>query len=168
MNEKEQECLEQIHSELHELHAELDNLLASGKTHDDEEREAICDKIMALQDRAGDLAAANFAKMGLKVRGRHKTEARLRELYSQADGEHKGEIARFLFRWKSKRGLLVADDWMNDDPGDSAFRWILTRYSLCEGIQDGRPVPVDPRPEGPHGQKARRRDRSVFGLHHIL
>lgn len=128
------DSLEQIHSELRDLYGELGDLQASGKTHEHEEYEAVLDRIDAVQNRAVDFDEVKFARMGLKVRGRNRTEARLRELYSQADGEHKGEIVRFLSMWKSKRGLRVADDWMNDDPGDSAFRWILTRYSLCDGI----------------------------------
>ncbi len=78
---------------------------------------------------------SRYARMGLKVRGRHRTEARLRELYAAADDNGKGDLARFLVIWKSRRGLNVADDWIESDAPQDAFHHLLVRYALCDGIK---------------------------------
>jgi hypothetical protein len=99
------------------------------------EGSAELEDILRVQDRIRQKWEDHYQKQGLNVRGRSKTEARLREMYAEASEEDKGNVAHFLFQWKSKRGLRVADDWMNEDPPYSAYDSILVRYSLCDGMQ---------------------------------
>ena len=121
------------HPDISEEQEELRRLWA--ELGDAAKRAQVEASITAVQDRIRTKWEGHYESLGLSIRGRSKTEARLRELYARANDDDNGEIARFLSEWKSKRGLKVADDWMRDNPPIGAYCQILWRYALCDGME---------------------------------
>lgn len=66
----------------------------------------------------------------INPRGRQHTERKLRQLFDSGDPESQRQAAAALVHWRSKRGLLLADEWLATDPDYPVFFDILWRYNM--------------------------------------
>ncbi|MBX7135647.1 MAG: HEAT repeat domain-containing protein [Fimbriimonadaceae bacterium] len=66
----------------------------------------------------------------INPRGRQNTERKLRQLFDSGDPEAQERASSALIAWRSKRGLVVADEWLAANPGVQTFSNTLWRYVM--------------------------------------
>jgi hypothetical protein len=66
----------------------------------------------------------------LNPRGQAVTERKLRAIYAEASDHLRGEVARFLRAWRSKRGDQLADEWLAGPLAPGVVHWALSRFNF--------------------------------------
>lgn len=61
----------------------------------------------------------------LNPRGRERTEREAREIYALGNNSTRHDVVQFLFSWKSKRAVMLAQEWMREEVPMPLFSRLL-------------------------------------------